>query len=599
MKALNDLISEAKLSGYKDKINLNQMKDNYEQYQNLFLSMSEVMNDINNDSEGSIPLTKSEIDIYHSQIEQNEIFESLCNDKNILYLSEEMLNQEIEELTSEIEKIDKETIRMSSLCKNEQEENEKLQREMNSISNTEQKFLSEQLCKLKEDFLSKINNKCKALNKSIVSIISELDYNIKRCNSSSIQKFIIGYRKMNNEKFDTIFNKLVELLNEYLQWFNSEISSSLNSKENLVDVNALAFLYEKIAKISNAEVELKKNILLKRIKLSKEQYKNKIINDYIVDNSILNKENETVISSYDLEKLIERSFDNEKEKIKYKYTNIKNKYNYEIYNNLLLKNKQSEITFIENFTKLENVINSIYPYLLCDLNVTQEIYDQISEIIEIYTKNQNKISIQQAKLRKMYNESESPINKITIDDRDFVLLDIGRMMIKENKRNTKVKIYELKEVIANALNFLQLSNDNKVLKQFFEEVFDNSQLQMKMLNEMNKKESIIPKVKKYKNCLVDYEEEFIEIINEFNTKINSVHIQGKNKNYISLYQAVFLYLFHKDIYKKEISDLYSIPTAPRFVKSCRRRNPARLLEKRAENRPGAKLNCPGADTVFE
>lgn len=560
MKALNDLISEAKLSGYKDKINLNQMKDNYEQYQNLFLSMSEVMNDINNDSEGSIPLTKSEIDIYHSQIEQNEIFESLCNDKNILYLSEEMLNQEIEELTSEIEKIDKETIRMSSLCKNEQEENEKLQREMNSISNTEQKFLSEQLCKLKEDFLSKINNKCKALNKSIVSIISELDYNIKRCNSSSIQKFIIGYRKMNNEKFDTIFNKLVELLNEYLQWFNSEISSSLNSKENLVDVNALAFLYEKIAKISNAEVELKKNILLKRIKLSKEQYKNKIINDYIVDNTILNKENETVISSYDLEKLIERSFDNEKEKIKYKYTNIKNKYNYEIYNNLLLKNKQSEITFIENFTKLENVINSIYPYLLCDLNVTQEIYDQISEIIEIYTKNQNKISIQQAKLRKMYNESESPINKITIDDRDFVLLDIGRMMIKENKRNTKVKIYELKEVIANALNFLQLSNDNKVLKQFFEEVFDNSQLQMKMLNEMNKKESIIPKVKKYKNCLVDYEEEFIEIINEFNTKINSVHIQGKNKNYISLYQAVFLYLFHKDIYKKEISDLYSIPT---------------------------------------
>ena len=560
MKALNDLISEAKLSGYKDKINLNQMKDNYEQYQNLFLSMSEVMNDINNDSEGSIPLTKSEIDIYHSQIEQNEIFESLCNDKNILYLSEEMLNQEIEELTSEIEKIDKETIRMSSLCKNEQEENEKLQREMNSISNTEQKFLSEQLCKLKEDFLSKINNKCKALNKSIVSIISELDYNIKRCNSSSIQKFIIGYRKMNNEKFDTIFNKLVELLNEYLQWFNSEISSSLNSKENLVDVNALAFLSEKIAKISNAEVELKKNILLKRIKLSKEQYKNKIINDYIVDNTILNKENETVISSYDLEKLIERSFDNEKEKIKYKYTNIKNKYNYEIYNNLLLKNKQSEITFIENFTKLENVINSIYPYLLCDLNVTQEIYDQISEIIEIYTKNQNKISIQQAKLRKMYNESESPINKITIDDRDFVLLDIGRMMIKENKRNTKVKIYELKEVIANALNFLQLSNDNKVLKQFFEEVFDNSQLQMKMLNEMNKKESIIPKVKKYKNCLVDYEEEFIEIINEFNTKINSVHIQGKNKNYISLYQAVFLYLFHKDIYKKEISDLYSIPT---------------------------------------
>ena len=560
MKALNDLISEAKLSGYKDKINLNQMKDNYEQYQNLFLSMSEVMNDINNDSEGSIPLTKSEIDIYHSQIEQNEIFESLCNDKNILYLSEEMLNQEIEELTSEIEKIDKETIRMSSLCKNEQEENEKLQREMNSISNTEQKFLSEQLCKLKEDFLSKINNKCKALNKSIVSIISELDYNIKRCNSSSIQKFIIGYRKMNNEKFDTIFNKLVELLNEYLQWFNSEISSSLNSKENLVDVNALAFLYEKIAKISNAEVELKKNILLKRIKLSKEQYKNKIINDYIVDNTILNKENETVISSYDLEKLIERSFDNEKEKIKYKYTNIKNKYNYEIYNNLLLKNKQSEITFIENFTKLENVINSIYPYLLCDLNVTQEIYDQINEIIEIYTKNQNKISIQQAKLRKMYNESESPINKITIDDRDFVLLDIGRMMIKENKRNTKVKIYELKEVIANALNFLQLSNDNKVLKQFFEEVFDNSQLQMKMLNEMNKKESIIPKVKKYKNCLVDYEEEFIEIINEFNTKINSVHIQGKNKNYISLYQAVFLYLFHKDIYKKEISDLYSIPT---------------------------------------
>ena len=171
-----------------------------------------------------------------------------------------------------------------------------------------------------------------------------------------------------------------------------------------------------------------------------------------------------------------------------------------------------------------------------------------------------KQKFQQSKLRKVYNESESPFNKITIDDRDFILLDIASSIIKDNKSNTKVKIYELKEVISNVINYLHYTNENQVLKQFFDEIYINTKTQIKMLNEMNQKQSIIPVIKKYKNCLLDFEEQFIQMIEDFNKNIHLIHIQGKDKKSISLYQAIFLYLFHKDIYKKEISDLYSIPT---------------------------------------
>ena len=50
MKVFNNLLTEAKLAGFKEKIPnniLNEKDNNCEQYQNLFLSMSEVINNWN------------------------------------------------------------------------------------------------------------------------------------------------------------------------------------------------------------------------------------------------------------------------------------------------------------------------------------------------------------------------------------------------------------------------------------------------------------------------------------------------------------------------------------------------------------------------
>ena len=94
MKVFNNLLTEAKLAGFKEKIPnniLNEKDNNCEQYQNLFLSMSEVINNLNNDSEGNIPISKNEMELYQKNIENNEIFENLCNNKNLLFLSSELL----------------------------------------------------------------------------------------------------------------------------------------------------------------------------------------------------------------------------------------------------------------------------------------------------------------------------------------------------------------------------------------------------------------------------------------------------------------------------------------------------------------------------
>ena len=572
MKVFNNLLTEAKLAGFKEKIPnniLNEKNNNCEQYQNLFLSMSEVMNNLNNDSEGNIPISKNEMELYQKKIENNEIFETLCNNKNLLFLSSELLNQEINELSLEIEQIEKENKKWEILLNKEKNENINLKKQVEGISGTGKKFLDEQLNKFKEDILNKITNKCQNLNKSIISIISELDYNLKKCNNSTIQRFIVGYRKLNNEKFDIAFNTIIDLLNEYMKWFEQFISSINNNeeiKDDFLDVNELSFLYEKTERVSKAELELTKNNLLKKINLSKEQYKNKLINDYILDNKRFDNEDgngNNIISGYDLEKLIERSIENEQNKIKFKYTNIKNKYLHEIYSNLLVQTKQNEIKFIDNFGKLENIINSIYPYLVGDLNVTQEIFDQISEIIELYTLTQNNFSIKQAKLRKIFNESVSPLNKITLDDRDYVMLQVAHHLLnqKEDFESIgKVKIFEIQKVINDLTSFLASQQSNFIIKKFYFDNINNSYKIFRILGELGIKKSIIQTVLNYRKDLIDYEDSSYTLIDLFNKELKKLHIQTKNKKLISIYEAIYLFLFHRDLYKKEISHTYSIST---------------------------------------
>ena len=75
---------------------------------------------------------------------------------------------------------------------------------------------------------------------------------------------------------------------------------------------------------------------------------------------------------------------------------------------------QDQIIFIDNLEKYEKILNSIYPYILDDENVTQSIYDIICDVTEIYSTFQSKIGIKQGFLRQKYSKIVEPINKIQI-----------------------------------------------------------------------------------------------------------------------------------------------------------------------------------------
>ena len=154
---------------------------------------------------------------------------------------------------------------------------------------------------------------------------------------------------------------------------------------------------------------------------------------------------------------------------------------------------QDQIIFIENLEKYEKILNSIYPYIIDDEYITQIIYDTICDVTEIYSTYQTKIGVKQGFLRQKYSRIIEPINKITIDERDDVLLKLAIEYLKENKEEylnynkknlvskNKAKshdyhIYEIKKIIDKLIYMFKNIKSNKltdVIDKIYLDVINN------------------------------------------------------------------------------------------------------------------------------
>ena len=109
-------------------------------------------------------------------------------------------------------------------------------------------------------------------------------------------------------------------------------------------------------------------------------------------------------------------------------------------------------------------MNSIYPYIIDDEKVTQSIYDIICDVTEIYSNYQTKIGIKQGFLRQKYSKIIEPINKITIDERDDVLLKLAMDYLKEDKDESyNKKLYNNKSTSLNKSNNYHIYEIKKII----------------------------------------------------------------------------------------------------------------------------------------
>ena len=572
MKAFNDLLSQAKLAGYKPNMNSKaNISNEYQNYEQVFLSLYEALSYMNNDTLNTIPLTAKEMQTFKNEIQNNSDFSSFCLNENVLALQNEILQCEINDIDNEINEIDNEIALYTKYVQDEQIENEKLNKQVHSLNTNEESYLNEQLKLFNENVLQEVQMKIKNLNKSIMSIISELDFNVKKVKNTSMKHSVIGYRKINNEIIDNILSTLTQILNEYKTQFDGIMhNTSLNTNDNdpsnnVIDINKINYINNKLTSVATADIELKKNMLLKQIQLSKEKYKRSIINEYINNPSTFISQSQSslsssqLISAYDIEQLIQKHFDSISNEIKFKYTNIKNKYTHDIYSNILLKTKQTEMNFIYNMNQLELIINSLYPYLLCDLNATQDIYDHIVSVIEIYAHFHEEISLKQMQLRKKYADTTTLKSKITVDERDDVMLYLASCICNnESNCNKKVKIYEIKHVLTAVRKFICEYKGKDVVKALLNDVVAFSNKTFSLMGEIVKgiyDGDIMKSINVYKKGLLMYQREVNDNIKMFNECISGVLIKGSNGKVFTIYDVLFLWLFNKKIYVKEFGEM--------------------------------------------
>ena len=518
MITFREFINNIKILGYKEKVQY--LKDiipekTAENYENVFIILNEVISKMNNkgknnNSEEDInmlqPLNKREKNIYESKLKNNQNFNQLNCNKNILDLSIDIIDSENLDLEKELSLLEKEIEKNENILLNEENENKNLNDKVKQLNEYEISYFETQLEKFNENNLKKIKEKSESLNKSIVNIIAELNLNE---NKSKILeqsgKYIVGYRKIENSIFDMIMELILKTLDKYENYFNEIIENA--GTNNNIDMSEIYDINKRLDLVSDTEYELKTNFILSEIKTLKEKYKNSLINDYIINHNVVDLNYKSKFNFYEVDKTIQTILSDEKNLIINKYSNIKNKYIKKIYEQILAKNFIYEINFIENFDKLEKIINSIYPYLLNDLNVTQEIYDKICEVIEIYNNFQTNIAIKQGKLRKYYGKESNKIDKITIDDRDSVLLSIANEFEILNKNNDyypekekKVKIYEINKVLNQVNSYINSKIDDKnIIKTFCLDIISSSKNLLNYIHSMQQNSNYISNIKKFNN----------------------------------------------------------------------------------------------------
>ena len=365
------------------------------------------------------------------------------------------------------------------------------------------------------------------------------------------------------------------------------------------DINIIE---EQMKKVMMADIELNKNEFLNYIKKSKIIYENNLLKEFLQNPSCLNdyyqkyiesnKKHKNDMSSggitVNLSKKIKQVFNNEEIEIYNKYIQIKNVYIQKILDKYLSLKFQDQITFIENMDKFEKILNSIYPYIIDDEKVTQLIYDSICEVAEIYSVYQSKIGIKQNFLRQKYSKIVEPINKITIDERDDVLLKLASEYFKENeeieeignynkykdknkKNNTKAlasvnnnyHIYEIKKIIDKLISMfknLKSNQLNEIIDKIYSEIISNFKEIIPLMKVFLNNQDFLIEVKKLNKEFKDYKDITKYIIYEFNDNIDKIIIKKdlmskSNLAVLSIYDALFLYFFHRDVYNRELGNI--------------------------------------------
>ena len=620
METFKTFVDNSRILGFKEKLPLIREiidEQSMKKYENLFYSLNilseeiyslgeqNIDNNILNHKKKFSPLKSNELQIYNKYFESNDDnnISEFNENQQLLELALDEINNDEYLLDLELENLEQEIALNEEFLKNELTDNELLKKRKENTKNHNTEFFSHKIHNFKKDNIDLIKQETLLLNKSLKNIGSELDLNIKKSPlQSNLQSFIVGFRKINDTQFDEAIKLLIDIIYQ-LEYNYDKIQRKIKLENNENNKDDVFNIYmkeinkteEQMKKVMNTEIELNKNIFLSFIKKSKTIYENNLIKEYLNNPKCLdeyyykyiekNQKNKNDISSsairVNLSKKIKEIFALEENEIYNKFMKIKNGYYQKILNNYLSNKFQNQIIFIENLEKYEKILNSIYPYIIEDEKVTQQIYDFICEVTDIYGNFQSKIGVKQGFLRLKYSKIFEPINKITIDERDDILLKLAKEYLNENNeenerynksylakikndKNNEFQIYEIKKIIDKLLYlFKSLKTDkfDNLIDKIYLDVISHFKDFISFIKIFLNNQDYLIGVKKYNKQFKNYQDNTKFILYQFNQNIDKIIIKNNikaksNLGVISIYDALFLYFFHRDIYNKEFGNKF-------------------------------------------
>ena len=616
METFKKFVDNTRILGFKGKLPLvreiidEQTSKNYE---NLFYSLNILSEEIDTLEEQNSNNNILKYNKKHTQLNSNELqiykkyFESeddtnissFNENQQLLELSLDEINNDNYLLDLEIENLEQEIALNEQLLSNEKEDNALLEKRKKSIPNHNPEFFEHKITNFKKENIDTIKQETILLNKSLRNIVTELDLNIKK---SPLQKntpsYIVNYRKINDTQFDDCIKLLIDIIYQFEHAYDKiqrkiklEKNENNDNKDDIMNIYMKEIIKteEQMKKVMNTEIELNKNNFLYFIQKSKIIYENNLIKEYLKNPKCLeeyynkyieskknNKNKYDMTSSaitVELSKNIKKIFTYEENEIFNKFIKIKNTYYQKILDKYLSLKFKDQIVFIENLEKYEKILNSIYPYIIDDENITQLIYDTICDITEIYNSFQTKIGIKQRFLRQKYSKIVEPINKITIDERDDVLLKLAKEYLDNNqeeenylKKNSSNKIksndyhiYEIKKIIDKLVYIfknLKSKKQSDIIDKIYSDIINNLKDYISFMKVFLNNQDYLIDVKKLNNQYKNYRENTKFILYEFNQNIDKIILKKNVKSksnlaIISIYDALFLYFFHRDVYNKE------------------------------------------------
>ena len=581
METFKKFVDNTRILGFKGKLPLireiidEQTSKNYE---NLFYSLNILSEEIDSLSEQNsdnilkynkkhTPLNSNELQIYKKYFESEEEtnISSFNENQQLLELSLDEINNDNYILDLEIENLEQEIALNEQLLSNEKEDNDLLEKRKKNINTYNPEFFSHKLENFKKENIDAIKQDTLLLNKSLRNIGTELDLNIKK---SPLQKntpsYIVNYRKINDTQFDESMKLLIDIIYQFEHDYDKiqrKIKLEKNDNDDKDDImniymKEIIKTEDQMKKVMNTEIELNKNNFLYFIQKSKIIYEINLIKEYLKNPKCLEqyynkyieskKKNKNDMSSsaitVELSKKIKQIFSFEENEIFNKFIKIKNNYYQKILDKYLSLKFQDQIIFIENLDKYEKILNSIYPYIIDDENITQLIYDTICDVTEIYNSFQTKIGVKQGFLRQKYSKIVEPINKITIDERDDVLLKLAMEYLgndkeedenyqkkySSNKNKTKSNnyhIYEIKKIIDKMVYIfknLKSKKSSDIIDKIYSDIISNLKDYISFLKIFLNNQDYLIDVKKLNKQYKNYKENTKFILYEFNQNIDKI-----------------------------------------------------------------------------